>query len=51
MKNAHLRRCPESKPAAIEEARRRNTQPVPPLPSRMLELVAQAIEELLNRRK
>jgi beta-1,4-N-acetylglucosaminyltransferase len=42
---------PEDLPAAIEEARRRNTQPVPPPPSRMLELVAQAIEELLSKKK
>jgi len=42
---------PEDLPAAIEEARRRNTQPVPPPPSRMLDLVAQAIEELLNQKK
>jgi len=42
---------PEDLPAAIEEARRRNTQPIPPPPSRTLELIAQAIEELLNQRK
>jgi UDP-N-acetylglucosamine transferase subunit ALG13 len=42
---------PEDLPAAIEEARRRNTQPVPPPPSRMLDLVAQAMEELLNQKK
>ena len=42
---------PEDLPAAIEEARRRNAQPVPPPPSRMLDLVAQAIEELLNQKK
>ena len=41
----------EDLPAAIEEARRRNTQPVPPPPSRKLEFVAQAIKELLNQRK
>lgn len=42
---------PKDLPKAIEEARRRNTQPVPPPPSRMLDLVAQAIEELINQRK
>jgi UDP-N-acetylglucosamine transferase subunit ALG13 len=42
---------PEDLPGAIEEARRRNTQPGPSPPSRMLELVAQAIEELLNNKK
>jgi hypothetical protein len=42
---------PEDLPGAIEEARRRNTQPLPPLPARMLDLVAQAIEELLNQKK
>ena len=42
---------PEDLPAAIEEARRRNTQPIPPPPSRMLDLVAQAIEELLNQKR
>ncbi len=42
---------PEDLPGAIEEARRRNTQPVPPPPSKMLNLVAKAIEELLNRIK
>ena len=41
---------PEDLPGAIEEARRRNTQPVPSPPSLMLNLVAQAIEELLNRK-
>jgi UDP-N-acetylglucosamine transferase subunit ALG13 len=39
----------EDLPAAIEEARRRNNQPVPPPPSRMLSLVAQAIEELIGK--
>ena len=42
---------PEDLPEAIEEARRRNTQPVPPPPSRMLELVARAVEELLSQKK
>jgi hypothetical protein len=50
MGNGFLRNL-EDLPGAIEEAKRRNTQPVPPPPSRMLDLVAQVIEELLNQRK
>ena len=42
---------PENLPAAIEEARRRNMQTVPAPPSRMLELVARAIEEFENQRR
>ena len=42
---------PQDLPGAVEEARRRNTQPVPLPPSRMLNLVAQAIEDLLNQKK
>jgi UDP-N-acetylglucosamine transferase subunit ALG13 len=42
---------PQDLPNAIAEARRRNAQPVPPPPSRMLDRVAQAIEEFLNQRK
>jgi hypothetical protein len=41
----------EGLPRATAETKRRNTQPVPPPPSRMLELVAKAIEELLNQKK
>ncbi|HTN42813.1 MAG TPA: glycosyltransferase [Nitrospiria bacterium] len=41
----------EDLPAAIAEARWRNKQPVPPPPSRMLELVARAIEELTNQKQ
>ena len=40
---------PEDLPKAIAEARLRNRQPVPPPPSRMLSLVAQAIEELIGK--
>ena len=40
---------PEDLPEAIAEARRRNTQPMPPPPSQMLQLVAKAIEELIKR--
>ncbi len=40
---------PENLPCAMTEARRRRTQPVPPPPSRMLELVARAIYEVSNR--
>lgn len=50
MGNGFLRNL-EDLPGAIEEAKRRNTQPVPPPPSRMLDLVAQAIEKLLNQKK
>jgi UDP-N-acetylglucosamine transferase subunit ALG13 len=42
---------PEDLPGAIEEAKRRNTQPVPPPPSHMLELVGKAIEDLLSQRR
>ena len=35
---------PKDLPGAIEEARRRNRQPTPPPPSRMLSLVAEAIK-------
>lgn len=41
---------PEDLPAAITEARRRNAQPVAAAPARMLELVAQAIEELISEK-
>jgi len=41
----------EDLPEAIAEARRRNSQPVPPPPSQMLELVAKAIEELMRRKR
>lgn len=40
---------PEDLPEAIAEARRRNSQPVPPPPSQMLDFVAKAIEELIKR--
>jgi UDP-N-acetylglucosamine transferase subunit ALG13 len=40
---------PEDLPAAIAEARRRSRQPVPPPPSRMQSLVAQAIEDLIGK--
>ena len=50
MGNGFLRNL-EDLPGAIEEAKWRNTQPVPPPPSRMLDLVAQAIEKLLNQKK
>ncbi len=42
---------PEDLPEAIEEGRRGKTQPIPPPPSRMLDLVAQAIAELLSPKK
>ncbi|MBI3812157.1 MAG: hypothetical protein HY283_08135 [Nitrospirae bacterium] len=42
---------PEDLPGAIEEARRRNRQPVSAPPSRMIELVSKAIEELTGRGK
>jgi exopolysaccharide biosynthesis glucuronosyltransferase PssE len=42
---------PENLPVAIEEARRRNRQPVPPPPSRMLGLVSKAIDELISEKK
>jgi UDP-N-acetylglucosamine transferase subunit ALG13 len=42
---------PEDLPGAIEVARRRNRQPVPPPPSRMLGLVSKAIEELIGEKK
>ncbi|MCX5720874.1 MAG: glycosyltransferase [Nitrospirae bacterium] len=41
---------PEDLPAAITEARRRSKQPMQPPPSRMLELVGQAITELIGKR-
>lgn len=41
---------PENLPAAIAEAMRRNVQQAPLPPSRMLSLVAKAIEELLKRK-
>jgi UDP-N-acetylglucosamine transferase subunit ALG13 len=40
---------PEDLPTAIEEPRRRNRQPVPPSPSLMQSLVAQAIEDLIGK--
>jgi UDP-N-acetylglucosamine transferase subunit ALG13 len=40
---------PEELPAAIAAAFQRNRQTVPPPPSRMLSLVAQAIEELIGK--
>ena len=40
---------PEDLPAAIAEAQRRSNQPLPPTPSLMLELVGQAIDELMKR--
>jgi len=40
---------PKDLPAAVQEARRRNSQPAPPPPSRMLCLVAKAIEELISK--
>jgi UDP-N-acetylglucosamine transferase subunit ALG13 len=40
---------PEELPAAVAEARQRNRQPVPPPPSRMQSLVAQAIEDLIGK--
>jgi UDP-N-acetylglucosamine transferase subunit ALG13 len=42
---------PEDLPGAIAEARRNNKQSMPPPPSRMLELVARAIEELTGQGK
>jgi UDP-N-acetylglucosamine transferase subunit ALG13 len=42
---------PENLPAAIAEARQRNKQPIPPPPSRMLELVARAIEDLTHQKR
>lgn len=42
---------PEDLPEAIAEARRRNSQPVPPPPSQMLDFVAKAIEELMCRKR
>jgi len=38
----------EDLPGAIAEARRRKARPVPPQPSRMIELVSKAIEELIG---
>jgi hypothetical protein len=42
---------PEDLPGAIAEARRRNRQPVSPPPSRMLDLVSNAIEDLIGGKK
>jgi len=39
---------PDDLPGAISAARERNAQPSPPPPSRMITLVAQAIEELIG---
>src|SRR5437867_7656544 len=41
---------PEDLPQAIVEARRRPTQPFPPTPVRMLNLVDKAIQELIGHR-
>lgn len=41
---------PEDLPAAIAEAGRRGAQPAPPPPLRMIEMVSQAIDELLTCR-
>jgi len=41
---------PKDLPAAIEEARRRKSQPVPQQPSRMIELVEKAILDLTGDR-
>jgi UDP-N-acetylglucosamine transferase subunit ALG13 len=42
---------PEDLPNAIAEARRRATQPKPPQPSGMIELVAQAVTELAGEKR